>query len=184
MSKVRFATARSLFESFPELSTQISVAPTSDNPVAFLRNLSSQDKFGDAVTFCAHLLPRREAVWWACKSSTAFLGDIVESAAGCLKAAEAWVGVPNDANRRAALEAGEQADKDDPLTWLALAAGWSGGMLFSEPKAPVAVPPYLTARAVRIAIMLSEPYVSPGDAAARRRACIADGIELAEHGLG
>jgi hypothetical protein len=35
-----------------------------------------------------------------------------------------------------------------PLTWLALAAGWSGGPLSAHPKALPPVPPYLTARPV------------------------------------
>ena len=183
MSKIRFATARSLFQSFPELSTQITVAPGDEEPVSYLRRLSTEDKFEDAVTFCAHLLPRREAVWWGCGSTSAFLGNIVESAAACLKAAEAWVSVPNDQNRRAALDIGTQADQDDPLTWLALAAGWSGGTLGNHPTTQIAVPTYLTARAVRIAILLSAPYLSPAERAVRTRTCITNGIRLAETGL-
>src|SRR5581483_2253035 len=129
MSNSRFATARSVFESFPELSTQITVAPSDEEPLRYLKRLSSQEKFEDAVTFCAHLLPRREAVWWGCASVRSFLNDIPQSRAAPLVAAETWVHNPSDANRLHALQIGTRSSDSDCLTWLALGAGWAGGML-------------------------------------------------------
>jgi uncharacterized protein DUF6931 len=180
MSRVRFATARSVFETFPELATKSAIAPTDDPPILFLKNLSAQEKFEDAVAFCAHLLPRREAVWWACGSARAFLGDAVQGQVAGLIAAETWVHEPNDQNRLLALQIGTRSDNSDPLTWLALGAGWSGGMLSSIPNPPVPVPPYLTARAVRIAILLSARQVKLAERPGRMRACIAEGLKLAE----
>lgn len=183
MSQIRFATARSLFETFPELETKISVGPGDELPIAFLKNLSAQEKFEDAVAFCAHLLPRREAVWWGCGSARAFLGDAVPRHSAALAAAEKWVSTPNDEHRRVALEVGNQGDTSDPLTWLALAAGWSGGMLNAHPKTPVAMPQYMTARAVRIAVLLSARVVKSPGRSAQGHACVADGINIAESGL-
>jgi hypothetical protein len=183
MSRVRFATARALFETFPKSVTKLTVAPTDESPIVFLRNLSSQEKLEDAVTFCAYLLPRREAVWWACGAARAFLGDIAQSRAAGLVAAETWVYEPNDEHRQAALEVGTAGDSNDPLTWLALGAGWSGGMLSSNPKGPVPVPQYMTARAARIAILLSARLIGLPERTARMQACIAEGIKLAETGL-
>jgi hypothetical protein len=180
MSRVRFTTARSVFETFPELATKSAVAPTDDPPILFLKNLSAREKFEDAVAFCAHLLPRREAVWWACGSARAFLGDLVQGQVGGLLAAETWVHEPNDKNRLLALQIGTGSDNSDPLTWLALAAGWSGGMLSSSPNPPVPVPHYLTARAVRIAILLSARHIKSPERPQRMRACIAEGVKLAE----
>jgi hypothetical protein len=178
MSRVRFTTARSVFETFPELATKSTVAPTDDPPILFLKNLSAREKFEDAVAFCAHLLPRREAVWWACGSVRAFLGDLVQGQVAGLVAAETWVHEPNDKNRLLALQTGTRSDNSDPLTWLALAAGWSGGML--SPNPPVPVPHYLTARAVRIAILLSARHIKLPVRPQRMRICIADGLRLAE----
>src|SRR5229473_3186356 len=76
MSRVRFATARALYETFPEVSEQIKVAPTDQFPIDFLKDLVSKDKLDEAVAFCAYLLPRREAVWWACTCARASLGEI------------------------------------------------------------------------------------------------------------
>ena len=48
-----------------------------------------------------------------------------------------------------------QGDSNDPVTWLALGAGWSGGALLAHPQHLVPVPAYMTPRAARIAILLS-----------------------------
>jgi hypothetical protein len=183
MSRLRFPTARALLESFNPLIIKLAVAPTDESPLVFLRNLSAQEKLDDAVTFCAHLLPRREAVWWACGSTRTLLGDIPQSRGAGLRAAEAWVHDPDDQHREAALRVGAQGDANDSLTWLALAAGWSGGMLKSHPQMQIAMPPYMTARAARIAILLSGRFVKPPERTLLMRASIANGIELAESGL-
>jgi hypothetical protein len=183
MSRVRFATARALFETFPETFKKIKTAPTDQFPINFLKDLMSQSKLDDAVTFCSFLLPRREAVWWACGCARALLDDLRQSRAPGLVAAEAWVCEPDDERRQRALDVGTKGDSNDPLTWLALAAGWSGGMLVSHPQKQIPVPPYMTARAVRIAIVLSAGMVSKKERGARLGNCIAEAIKLAESGL-
>src|ERR1700682_4255099 len=90
MSLVRFATAQALFETFPELSQKISAKPSAQFPTKFLQTLVAAGKLEDAVTFCAYLLPRREAVWWACRSARASSGHFAEDRAAALLAAEAW----------------------------------------------------------------------------------------------
>jgi hypothetical protein len=184
MSRVRFATTRALFETFPPSVTRIATPPTDEAPVAFLIKLSSEGKIMDAVTFCAYLLPRREAVWWACGCARSLLGDIRQSQAAGLMAAEAWVYEPDEKRRLEALEVGTKGDSNDPLTWLALAAGWSGGVLARNPQRPVPMPHYMTARAARVAVILSLGAMKDSDARLPGlRACIADGIKLADSGL-
>jgi hypothetical protein len=184
MSRVRFATARALFETFPPSVTRITAKPTDEPPLVFLQKLSAEGKILDAVTFCAYLLPRRETVWWACGCARTLLGDIRQSQAAGLLAAEAWVYEPDERRRQAALEIGTKNDSNDPLTWLALAAGWSGGLLAAHPQRPAPMPHYMTARAARIAIILSLGAVKNRDEhQPRLQACIADGIKLAESGL-
>jgi hypothetical protein len=184
MSRVRFATARALYETFPKSVTRIRVEPTDDPPVAFLQQLAADGNLQDAVTFCAHLLPRREAVWWACGCARLLLGDILQSKAAGLLAAEAWVYEPDEQHRLAALDLGQRSDSNDPLTWLALAAGWSGGLLGAHPAKTVPVPSYMTARAARVAIVLCSGTVRDEEMrTARLRECIAGGAKLAESGL-
>jgi hypothetical protein len=182
MSLVRFATAEALFETFPELSQKISAKPSEQFPLKFLQSLVATDKIEDAVTFCAYLLPRREAVWWACKCARAPLGHIAEDRAAGLLAAEAWVGEPDDERRQAALELGTNGHCDDPLTWVALAAGWAGGFLVSSPHHSIPMPQYMTARATRTSILISALAVNRDQRQAWLQACVADGVRLAEEG--
>jgi hypothetical protein len=183
MSRVRFGTARALFETFPEVYKKIGEVPNDRSPIEFLKGLSEQGKDNDAVTFCAYLLPRREAVWWACGSARALLGDMPQARAAGLLVAEAWVYEPDEEHRQAALRIGTEGDSDDPLTWLAQGAGWSGGLLFAHPTRTVPMPQYMTARAVRVAVLLSAQHLHGDQRQVRLRACIAQGIELAENGL-
>ncbi len=183
MPQTRFVTTSALFETFPRSVTRIAAEPTDEPPTTFLKRLSAQRKFEDAITFCAYLLPRREAIWWACGCVRALLGDIAASRAGPIIAAEAWVYDPDDEHRRTALEIGKQGDSNDPLSWLALGAGWSGGALLAHPQQLVPVPAYMTPRAARIAILLSARIFKPEQYTARMQACIVDGIKLAEMGL-
>jgi hypothetical protein len=183
MSRLRFVTARALFETFPQSVTRIAAQPTDESPLIFLKQLSAQHRIEDAITFCAYLLPRREAVWWACGCVRALLGEIPESRAAAVAAAEAWVYDPDDEHRRTALDIGTRGDGNDPLSWLALGAGWSGGTLLAQPQLSVPVPPYMTPRAARIAILLSARAVKPQQYLTRMQACIVDGARLAETGL-
>jgi hypothetical protein len=183
MSRIRFATARALFEAFPEVSRKIGVKPTDQFPIDFLKTLTSEGKFEDAVTFCSYLLPRREAVWWACGCARALVGDIARDQAPGLVAAEAWVHEPDDEHRQAALDIGTKGDGDDPLTWLALAAGWAGGFLVSGPNRQVPMPQHMTARAARVAALISALKISRDQRPVRLHACIAEGMKLAETGL-
>ena len=48
------------------------------------RYVLATGKIEDAVTFCSFLLPRREAVWWACRSARAPSGHIAEDRATAL----------------------------------------------------------------------------------------------------
>jgi hypothetical protein len=183
MSRVRFATAQALFDAFPEVLQKISVAPTDQPPIDFLRTLLSAGKLPDAVVFCAYLLPRREAVWWGCGSARALAVDIAQDRAAGLLAAESWAYQPDDQHRQEALEIGNNGDQNDPITWLALAAGWAGGFqALGNQQMPT--PPFMTARAVRIAILLSAAKVGGAERMARLRSCIDEGIRLAETGLG
>jgi hypothetical protein len=178
MSRLRFATAQALFEAFPEVAEKVSVPPTDASPIDFLDALSSTGKLPDAVTFCAYLLPRREAVWWACGSVRTLALDIAQDAAGLL-VAEAWVSQPDDDRRQAALDIGIRGDHNNALTWLALAAGWSGGFQVNGNK-QVPLPPYMTARAARIAVLFSAARIAGTARLSGLRSCIAEGIRLAE----
>jgi hypothetical protein len=183
ISPIRFATAQALFEAFPEVSRKVAADPTEQYPTEFLGDLVAGGKLDDAVTFCSYLLPRREAVWWACGCARELLRDVPQDRRAGLLAAEAWVREPDEGHRRAALDLGTNGDGNCALTWAALAAGWAGGFLPSGPNKQIPMPQYMTARATRTAVLISALKVKRDDRPARLRACIAEGARLAEHGF-
>ena len=81
------------------------------------------------MTFSAFLLPKREAVWWGCQCLRAFSPAYADEA---LLAAEAWVRTPEETIQRAALALSANGDRKTPTTWLAMAAGHSGGNIAPE----------------------------------------------------
>ncbi len=128
-SRIRFASAHSVFEAFPDLS-YVATRPANDiDPLDHARALSTSSRPSNSVLFISHLLPRREAVWWAIQCVRALTGGEADDEA--LRAAETWVRTPEDDNRRAALGIASDADRRKPTTWLAFAAGWSGGSLLA-----------------------------------------------------
>jgi hypothetical protein len=183
MTRVRFHTANALFEAFPELSKKISTPPNDQFPIDYMKGLISTTSFEDALTFCAYLLPRREAVWWACGCVRDVLSEIPQSRSAALLAAEAWVGQPDNDHRQAALDIGTRGDEKDPITWLARGAGWSGGFLVAHPQRQVPMPPYMTPRAIRVALLLALSRVKPEERRSRVNFWIAEGMKLAEIGL-
>lgn len=153
MSRIRFETAQDVFDAFPAARDDIVAAPTDDPPLVFIRRLMDSHTPEDAVAFCAYVLPRREAVWWACRCVADLCPQRAPAEEAALKAAEAWVNEPEDASRWEALRLGSEGGRSLPATWAALAAGWSGGSLAPPDQPPVPAPQHLTAKAVRTAVL-------------------------------
>jgi hypothetical protein len=179
-SRIRFTETRQVFAAFVTAMDDITAAPNDDPPLVFLRQLSVSPTPEDAVSFCAYLLPRREAVWWACQCVLALRGAAGGDRLSAL--AEAWVRDPEEERRREALDAALAADPASATTWLALAAGWSGGSMAPAETPPVPPPPHLTAKAVRAAILMALARVGARERAQWLRACVEAGIRFAEGG--
>jgi hypothetical protein len=99
-------------------------------PRQYLDVLLEKQQFVDAVRFLAHVLPKREAVWWACLCARSAAGSGAPAPqTAALQAAERWVADPSEANRRAAQDAAEAAELGTPAGCAAMAAFWSGGSM-------------------------------------------------------
>lgn len=151
--RLRFTTANQVFDAFPTAREEISQAPSEVHPLVFLKQLQDSSMPEDAIGFCAYMLPRREAVHWACHCIRASSSEITGDNARLIGLAERWVAEPEEENRRNALEAGMESAAEGPAAWSALAAGWSGGSIIGEPHQPVPPPPHLTAQLVRAAVL-------------------------------
>jgi hypothetical protein len=148
----RFHTVRDLYESFASAAGDVG-APCSEMPaLSFLEEALAAEAFSTALSFSAYLLPRREAVWWGAYSLRRMMRRVPGEHA--LDAAEAWVRRPEEPERREALRVGLESDGCLPATWIALAAGWSGGSLVPPQAGHVAAWPIQTPKAVRAALMI------------------------------
>ena len=149
-------------------------------PGDFVRVLLARECYEDAVRLIAHALPRREAVWWAWVCARRAAGENPPPpVAASLAATERWIAHPDDANRRAAMEAAEQAELATPAGCAGLAAFFSGGSV-APPEAP-ATPPgeHVTARAVAGGVVLAAVATEPQRAAEKYTAFVQQGLDVA-----
>jgi hypothetical protein len=176
---IRFATAQDLFEAFPTAAQDVDAEPNDQPSLRYLQDLAEGDEPKRAVAFCAYLLPRREAVWWGCRSVRRLMPSQSAAELRLMQAAESWIEVPEEEQRIAALELGTNSNPNWASTWLALAAGWSGGNMVLGVQTPSPAPPQQTARAVRAAVLTAASRVAPQERVESLRACIEDGGRIA-----
>jgi hypothetical protein len=178
--RLRFNTAREVFEAFPTAGDDMAAEPTDAAPVEFVRALVASPTPEDAITFTAYMLPRREAVWWGHQCLNYLPGTLGGEDQQFLALAESWVREPEEEQRNAALDAAMEAPTKTPGAWIALAAGWSGGSMLSEDQTPVGPPPFLTAKAVNAGILSALARIDRLDRAATLRTFVDMGLQLVE----
>lgn len=117
--------ARSLAAASAKLKAKIK-APASANVPTVLAELEKDGAIIDMIRLMSTALPPRECVWWACIAAREVAGG---EETPCIKAAEAWVFEPSEANRAKVQLALETADTDDDTTMVATAALYAPGNL-------------------------------------------------------
>lgn len=153
MSIIRFTTAQDVFTAFPAARHDIKAHPTEQSTLDFLDELVVKGQLREAAAYCGYLLPRREAVWWACLCIRHADAARSPEEVAALEAAEAWVHDPGEEPRQAAMNAGMNGDRNCAATWAALAAAWSGGNFFASDKSFAHPPRPATAKCVVGAVM-------------------------------
>lgn len=155
------------------------------HPADYVFQLMSSKLWPDAIRFLSRALPKREATWWACLAARSTVNDATPTQQiQALEAAEAWVYRPNEENRRLAYERAVAATFENPSSWAAMAAFWSGGSM-TAPDLPV-VPPAdnLTSKAATGAIMLSAVHGDPRKLEETYQLYLKQGLDIAAGGDG
>ncbi len=155
MSGLRFQSASQVFDAFPEMHEDMVAQAADMSPLVYVQHLENSASPEDAITFCAHVLDRRKAVWWALGCVRHLAPPQTREEEIAIKTAEVWVREPEEYRRVAALGIGMKGRRDLAGTWVALAAGGSGGTMTSGNLPGPPVPPNLCARAVRTAILVA-----------------------------
>ena len=152
----------------------------SHGPKEFLAVLNDADLQVDAIRLLAHLLPRREAIWWAWECARRASGaDPPQPIQEALAATEQWIKEPTDEHRRTAFARAEAADLGTPAGSAALAVFLSGGSIAPPEVGPVEPPPHAAAKAIAGSIILAAVSAEPEQAPEKFRASAAQGAEVA-----
>ena len=186
MKKITARLAAEIAENF-ELQDESRLLLTPEQtPAEFFQLLMSKEYFQDAVTFMAHALPAREAVWWACICARYHLENAEVKYQLGQKAAESWVYEPSEKNRRICEKYAEEGDYATPASWACAAAFWSGGSITKEGDPALEAPAHIYAHAVSGAVLLSVGWKmsETDDAETRYRRYLEHGINIAEGGNG
>lgn len=114
---------RPVGEMLAETRARIALPPDADPAAPPAEMLALLDRAGqpiDLIRLFAHVLPRREATWWACLAGR----DILPEGGRwpTLETAEAWVRKPGEPTREAVMKAVTEAGVDEETTYVANAA--------------------------------------------------------------
>lgn len=179
MQRLRFSTARELFDAFPVALEDMAARPSDRASLEFLKDLAAGPTPEEAVTFAAYLLGVREAVWWGHQCLHMVPDKLGSDDIRMLALAEDWVRRPEEPQRAAALEGAMACQRKTPGVWIALAAGWSSGSMMGPDKIPVAPPPYLPPKAVNAGVLSGLARVDRGARASTLKSFVDMGIRLA-----
>ena len=128
--RLRFNTARDLFEAFPAALEDMVARPSDRGSLEFLKDLCRDRRRRTPSPSAPISCSRREAVWWGHQCLNQLPGDTWRRRTRQLLAlAEDWVRRPEEETRNTALDAGMASPTKTPGVWIALAAGWSGGSM-------------------------------------------------------
>lgn len=186
LPKITAARAREVCRSFALSEPGQRLLDDRITPLQFVSKLIEIESFTDAVSFLAHALPKREAVWWGCLCARdALAAQASPAAAAALTAAEAWVYRPTEETRYAAGAAAGASDTGSPCTWPAFAAFWAGADIAPQGSS-VKIPPgeHMSAKAITAAVALAATKHDRETPAENFRRYLTQAIDIAEGGSG
>lgn len=147
-------------------------------PAEFLAVLNERNLIGDSLNFLAHLLPKRQAVFWAmscARQSGRTLEPVSEAA---LKAAEKWIADPSESNRQACLTASNDVDASTSASLTALAAHYCTTTLPGTDPRVNSKAYFMTAKLVGGAVALAATEGDPKQIVPKFESFLAKGTEI------
>lgn len=178
MALSRFISALQVFDAYPTLAGEMTAEPKDEPPAAYLTGLAASASPEDAITFCAYMLDKRQAVWWTTRCLRHMGSPRSHDEDIALKMAEVWVREPEEHRRVAALQIGFNGDHNLPPIWAALAAGCAGGTYKIDDLQGPPIPSHATASAARMAVLIALAAVPARERKPTIDACVAMAREL------
>ncbi len=181
-SRIRFTRAKQVFETYPDLSETVSEPSADVAPEDYALELQDGDAPMSALAYFAHVLPKRESVWWGMKCVAGLDDAKSDEDRRILELSETWVREGDEEARAAVHAAADAARSDSASVWIGLAAGWSGGSLSPNPDHRVEMPDDLTAKAVHAAILIAFSSLNVEKRQEALKSCLSAGLSFAEGG--
>jgi hypothetical protein len=181
-SRIRFTKAKQVFETYPGLSETVSEPSGDVAPEDYALELQESEEPNRAIAYFAHVLPKREAVWWGMHCVKGLDAVSNEHDREVLELSENWVREGDEDARAAVHAAAEAAKSDSASVWIGFAAGWSGGSLSPNPDHRVEMPDDLTAKAVNAAVLIALGSLMPDEREQALRSCLTAGLSFAGGG--
>jgi hypothetical protein len=178
-SGMTVAAAHTLAELSEEAAAHVSDDQT---PREHVDRLLEDELFADVVALLAHVLPRREAVWWAWSCARDVMDSPDPQTVAALESTSKWIVDQTDEQRRAAGDAAESLDYDSPAAMAALAAFMCGDTLGPVDAPPAPPPATGAAQAISGCICMAAAIGDPEGTDDRFRKFIERGMERADKG--
>lgn len=181
--KIPHNLAQDILKLYEAGESLLAITEEEMTPYELVEKALQAELYSDIITFIAHGLPIREAVWWCC-SCAMQRDDWSQVELEAIHAAKAWVNTPDETSRRYAESAAKSAKLETAAGWAAQAAFWSGGSMIA-PNEPVVPPlPYLYAQAVAGCINLCAVLPDGEKAKERYQDYLQIGVNIANGGNG
>ncbi|MEO9528682.1 hypothetical protein [Roseibium sp.] len=181
-SRIRFTRAKQVFEAYPELSDIVSEPSGELAPEDYAMELQEGEEPLKALAYFAHVLPKRESVWWGMNCVAGLDGTRSEDDRQVLALSETWVREGDEDARAAVHAAAEAARADSASVWIGFAAGWSGGSLSPNQEHRVEMPDDLTAKAVNTALLIALGTLPASERDEALKSCLSAGLSFAGGG--
>lgn len=181
-SRIRFTKAKQVFEAYPDLSDSVSEPSGDPAPEEYALELQQGGEPLKAIEYFAHVLPKRESVWWGMQCVAGLEGAKNDNDRQVLKLSETWVRDGDEEARAAVHAAAEAAKADSAAVWIGFAAGWSGGSLSPNVEQKVDMPDDLTAKAVNAAVLIALCSLGPAERQEAVKSCLSAGLSFAGGG--
>jgi hypothetical protein len=181
LRKVKETYAQEITQRFELQSESLPLLTSQHTPSEFLQILIENNHNHDAVTFLAHAIPARKAIWWTSLCTRDHLNDSDQSYQQAYNAAQNWLNNPTEENRRTAEIRAEESEYNNAASWSAAAAFWSGGSIAPVGEPVMEPAEYLYAHAITSAIIMSSGVGHPAekDVKTRYQTYLKYGISIA-----
>lgn len=125
------------------------------SPEEFIRVLTENKQFADAIRVLTLYLPKRQTVFWAHRSvEEVSPRELINDERAALQATRAWLEDPTEENRRAAMQIAETSELQHAAGCVAAAASWSEGSMAPAEFDEVLPDPKLTAQVAAAALIM------------------------------